>query len=81
MVFFVWLSLQTITTPQSLSKGTAFCLSLISVSSSLCWVCLTGIQMKAYDYVSVNQGNDQVLFRNMDSYYKRGIPYHGEVGT
>ncbi|NXB88277.1 OVOS protein, partial [Vidua chalybeata] len=39
----------------------------------------TGIQMKAYDYVSVNQGNDQVLFRNMDSYYKRGIPYHGEI--
>ncbi|NWT16940.1 OVOS protein, partial [Vireo altiloquus] len=39
----------------------------------------TGIQMKAYDYVSVNQGNDQVLFRHMDSYYKRGIPYHGEI--
>ncbi|XP_032603201.3 ovostatin [Taeniopygia guttata] len=39
----------------------------------------TGIQMKAYDYVSVNQGNDQVQFRNMDSYYKRGIPYHGEI--
>ncbi|NWH32618.1 OVOS protein, partial [Chloropsis hardwickii] len=39
----------------------------------------TGIQMKAYDYVSVNQENDQVLFRNMDSYYKRGIPYHGEI--
>ncbi|NWU24736.1 OVOS protein, partial [Dyaphorophyia castanea] len=39
----------------------------------------TGIQMKAYDYVSVNQENDQVLFRNMDSHYKRGIPYHGEI--
>ncbi|XP_005038340.1 PREDICTED: ovostatin-like [Ficedula albicollis] len=39
----------------------------------------TGIQMKAYDYVSVNQENDRVQFRNMDSYYKRGIPYHGEV--
>ncbi|XP_063250392.1 ovostatin-like [Prinia subflava] len=39
----------------------------------------TGIQMKAYDYVSVNQENDQVMFRNMDSYYKRGIPYHGEI--
>ncbi|NWI40320.1 OVOS protein, partial [Picathartes gymnocephalus] len=39
----------------------------------------TGIQMKAYDYVSVNQDNDQVQFRNMDSYYKRGIPYHGEI--
>ncbi|NWV66407.1 OVOS protein, partial [Malurus elegans] len=39
----------------------------------------TGIQMKAYDYVSVNQKNDQVLFRNMDSHYKRGIPYHGEI--
>ncbi|NWV93529.1 OVOS protein, partial [Machaerirhynchus nigripectus] len=39
----------------------------------------TGIQMKAYDYVSVNQENNQVLFRNMDSHYKRGIPYHGEI--
>ncbi|NXD24456.1 OVOS protein, partial [Spelaeornis formosus] len=39
----------------------------------------TGIQMKAHDYVSVNQENDRVLFRNMDSYYKRGIPYHGEI--
>ncbi|NXB75702.1 OVOS protein, partial [Donacobius atricapilla] len=39
----------------------------------------TGIQMKAYDYVSVRQENDQVMFRNMDSYYKRGIPYHGEI--
>ncbi|NXU11553.1 OVOS protein, partial [Pardalotus punctatus] len=39
----------------------------------------TGIQIKAYDYVSVTQENDQVLFRNMDSYYKRGIPYHGEI--
>ncbi|NWZ38433.1 OVOS protein, partial [Brachypodius atriceps] len=39
----------------------------------------TGIQMKAYDYVSVNQENDQVMFRYMDSYYKRGIPYHGEI--
>ncbi|NXU42734.1 OVOS protein, partial [Drymodes brunneopygia] len=39
----------------------------------------TGIQMKAYDYVSVNQENDQVMFGNMDSYYKRGLPYHGEI--
>ncbi|NWZ62499.1 OVOS protein, partial [Acrocephalus arundinaceus] len=39
----------------------------------------TGIQMKAYDYISVNQENDQVMFSNMDSYYKRGIPYHGEI--
>ncbi|NXI15467.1 OVOS protein, partial [Irena cyanogastra] len=39
----------------------------------------TGVQIKAYDYVSVNQGNYQVLFRHMDSYYKRGIPYHGEI--
>ncbi|NXL70913.1 OVOS protein, partial [Leptocoma aspasia] len=39
----------------------------------------TGIQKKAYDYVSVNQENDRVHFRNMDSYYKRGIPYRGEI--
>ncbi|NWI57061.1 OVOS protein, partial [Calyptomena viridis] len=39
----------------------------------------TGIQMKDYDYVSVNQENDQVLFKNMDPYYKRGIPYYGEI--
>ncbi|NXC97959.1 OVOS protein, partial [Certhia familiaris] len=41
----------------------------------------TGIQMKAYDYISVNQENDQVQFRNMDSYYKRGIPYRGEIAV
>ncbi|NWW72562.1 OVOS protein, partial [Climacteris rufus] len=39
----------------------------------------TGIQMKGHDYVAVNQENDQVVFRNMDLYYKRGIPYHGEI--
>ncbi|NXY18289.1 OVOS protein, partial [Atrichornis clamosus] len=39
----------------------------------------TGIQMKGYDYVAVNQEHDQVLFRNMDPYYKRGIPYYGEI--
>ncbi|NXG09944.1 OVOS protein, partial [Sakesphorus luctuosus] len=39
----------------------------------------TGIQMKAYDYVAVNQEKDEVLFKNMDSYYKRGIPYCGEI--
>ncbi|NXC58046.1 OVOS protein, partial [Aleadryas rufinucha] len=41
----------------------------------------TGIQMKAYDYVSVNQGNDRVMFRKMDSYYKRGIAYQGEIAV
>ncbi|XP_050189677.1 ovostatin-like [Myiozetetes cayanensis] len=39
----------------------------------------TGIQMKGYDHVTVNNENDVVLFKNMDSYYKRGIPYYGEV--
>ncbi|NWQ66218.1 OVOS protein, partial [Neopipo cinnamomea] len=39
----------------------------------------TGIQMKGYDYVAVNRENDEVLFKNMDSYYKRGIPYYGEI--
>ncbi|KAJ7418213.1 ovostatin [Willisornis vidua] len=39
----------------------------------------TGIQMKAYDYVAVNQEKDEVLFKNMDPYYKRGIPYSGEI--
>ncbi|XP_051635860.1 ovostatin-like [Manacus candei] len=39
----------------------------------------TGIQMKDHDYVAVNNENDQVLFKNMDSYYKRGIPYYGEI--
>lgn len=81
MFSLVQLSLQSITTPYSFSKGTAFCLCLISVSSPLYWVCLTGIQMKGYDYVSVNRENDRVRFQNMDSYYKRGIPYHGEVGA
>ncbi|NXP17757.1 OVOS protein, partial [Scytalopus superciliaris] len=41
----------------------------------------TGIQMKSYDYVAVNQENDQVWFKNMDPYYKRGIPYYGEISV
>ncbi|NXK98087.1 OVOS protein, partial [Formicarius rufipectus] len=39
----------------------------------------TGIQMKGSDYVAVNQESDQVMFKNMDPYYKRGIPYSGEI--
>ncbi|NXX57171.1 OVOS protein, partial [Scopus umbretta] len=39
----------------------------------------TGIQMKDYDYVAVSEENDRVMFRNMDLYYKRGIPYYGEI--
>ncbi|XP_055568657.1 ovostatin-like [Falco cherrug] len=39
----------------------------------------TGIQMKSYDYVAVRQANDRVSFENMDLYYKRGIPYYGEI--
>ncbi|NXT78497.1 OVOS protein, partial [Zapornia atra] len=39
----------------------------------------TGIQMKSYDYVAVNQENDRIMFNNMDLYYKRGIPYYGEI--
>ncbi|NXF53487.1 OVOS protein, partial [Oceanites oceanicus] len=41
----------------------------------------TGIQMKGYDYVAVSQENDRVMFKNMDLYYKRGIPYYGEVAV
>ncbi|NWR79942.1 OVOS protein, partial [Centropus unirufus] len=41
----------------------------------------TGIQMKGYDYIAVDQENDRVMFRNMDSYYKRGIPYSGEIAV
>ncbi|OXB53663.1 hypothetical protein ASZ78_013716 [Callipepla squamata] len=39
----------------------------------------TGIQMKNSDYVAVSQENDRVMFRNMDQYYRRGIPYFGEI--
>ncbi|NXX39283.1 OVOS protein, partial [Tricholaema leucomelas] len=39
----------------------------------------TGIQMKGSDYVAVSQENDRVMFKNMDAYYKRGIPYYGEI--
>ncbi|NXA38237.1 OVOS protein, partial [Eudromia elegans] len=39
----------------------------------------TGIQMKDSDYVPVVQENDRVMFKNMDRYYKRGIPYFGQV--
>ncbi|KFZ67431.1 Ovostatin, partial [Podiceps cristatus] len=41
----------------------------------------TGIQMKKHDYVRVNQENDRVMFQNMDFYYKRGIPYYGEIAV
>ncbi|NWS77567.1 OVOS protein, partial [Crotophaga sulcirostris] len=41
----------------------------------------TGIQMKDYDYIAVNQENDRVVFKNMDFYYKRGIPYYGEIAV
>ncbi|NWH63127.1 OVOS protein, partial [Geococcyx californianus] len=41
----------------------------------------TGIQMKDYDYIAVNQENDRVMFKNMDFYYKRGVPYYGEVAV
>jgi len=37
--------------------------------------------MKNYDYVAVSQENDRVMFRNMDQYYRRGIPYFGEVSS
>ncbi|KAM7130913.1 ovostatin-like [Ciconia maguari] len=39
----------------------------------------TGIQVKGYDYVAVTQENERVMFKNMDVYYKRGIPYYGEI--
>ncbi|XP_075347875.1 ovostatin-like [Mycteria americana] len=39
----------------------------------------TGIQVKGYDYVAVTQENERVMFKNMDLYYKRGIPYYGEI--
>ncbi|NXO52354.1 OVOS protein, partial [Aramus guarauna] len=41
----------------------------------------TGIQMKDYDYIAVNQENDRIMFKNMDLYYKRGIPYYGEIAV
>ncbi|NXG75108.1 OVOS protein, partial [Baryphthengus martii] len=41
----------------------------------------TGIQMKDYDYVAVNQENERVRFKNMDVYYKRGISYYGEIAV
>ncbi|NXL53289.1 OVOS protein, partial [Podilymbus podiceps] len=41
----------------------------------------TGIQMKKHDYVGVSQENDRVMFKNMDLYYKRGIPYYGEIAV
>ncbi|NXJ71585.1 OVOS protein, partial [Rostratula benghalensis] len=41
----------------------------------------TGIQMKGYDYIAVNEDNDRVMFKHMDRYYKRGIPYYGEIAV
>ncbi|KAM9388176.1 ovostatin-like [Phaethornis superciliosus] len=41
----------------------------------------TGIQLKDKDYVSVHEENDRLMFQNMDTYYKRGIPYYGEISV
>lgn len=43
-------------------------------------VCLTGVQISDSAYVPITQVLGSVRFENMDRYYKRGLPYFGQVG-
>ncbi|KAG6924451.1 ovostatin, partial [Chelydra serpentina] len=35
----------------------------------------TGVQIIGADYISIYQARERMWFKNMDMYYKRGIPY------
>ncbi|XP_039376941.1 ovostatin-like [Mauremys reevesii] len=39
----------------------------------------TGVQIIGADYISIYQARERMWFKNMDTYYKRGIPYYGEI--
>ncbi|XP_074851267.1 ovostatin-like [Carettochelys insculpta] len=39
----------------------------------------TGVQIIGSEYVSIYQDRERLWFKNMDTYYKRGIPYFGEI--
>ncbi|TFJ96981.1 uracil phosphoribosyltransferase [Platysternon megacephalum] len=39
----------------------------------------TGVQIIGTDYISIYQARERMWFKNMDTYYKRGIPYYGEI--
>ncbi|XP_050799023.1 ovostatin-like [Gopherus flavomarginatus] len=39
----------------------------------------TGVQIIGTDYISIYQARERIWFANMDTYYKRGIPYYGEI--
>ncbi|XP_023968757.2 ovostatin-like [Chrysemys picta bellii] len=39
----------------------------------------TGVQIIGSDYISIYQARERMWFKNMDTYYKRGIPYYGEI--
>ncbi|XP_044834940.1 ovostatin-like [Mauremys mutica] len=39
----------------------------------------TGVQIVGTDYISIYQARERMWFKNMDTYYKRGIPYYGEI--
>ncbi|CAM4441061.1 unnamed protein product [Caretta caretta] len=39
----------------------------------------TGVQIIGAEYISIYQARERMWFKNMDTYYKRGIPYYGEL--
>uniref|UniRef100_A0A8C8S640 Ovostatin n=1 Tax=Pelusios castaneus TaxID=367368 RepID=A0A8C8S640_9SAUR len=38
----------------------------------------SGVQITGFDYISIYQARQRMWFKNMDMYYKRGIPYTGQ---
>ncbi|XP_067406891.1 ovostatin-like [Emydura macquarii macquarii] len=39
----------------------------------------TGVQITGSDYIYIYQARERMWFTNMDTYYKRGIPYFGQI--
>ncbi|XP_063150605.1 ovostatin-like [Candoia aspera] len=39
----------------------------------------TGIQTSRSTYISVYQASKTIMFENIDSYYRRGLPYSGQI--
>ncbi|XP_075758604.1 ovostatin-like [Pelodiscus sinensis] len=39
----------------------------------------TGVQITGTDYISIYQARESLWFKNVDTYYKRGIPFYGEI--
>ncbi|XP_007428599.1 ovostatin-like isoform X1 [Python bivittatus] len=39
----------------------------------------TGIQISRSTYISIYQARKTIMFENIDSYYRRGLPYSGQI--